>query len=82
MFRRQFLKLLRLVAAEWLPDLARRDDDAAAVAARLKAYLEDRAYEKPPEGLNIKKSDLSSWWGERDEPGASGGGGGGYRGRR
>jgi len=68
-YRRQFIKVLRLIYNTWLPDLGTHDDDAAAVATRLKTYLDDRLYEKPPEGLQIRKTDVSSWWGQRAEPG-------------
>lgn len=72
-YRRQFVKVLRLVYNSWLPDLGSHDDDAAAVATRLKTYLDDRLFEKPPEGLAIKKTDISSWWGQREETGGGGG---------
>ena len=76
-FRRQFVKVLRLIYDEWLPDLGTHDDDAAAVATRLRTYLDDRLFERPPEGLAIKRTDVSSWWGLRDEPPQGGGGRGG-----
>ncbi|GBF94860.1 hypothetical protein Rsub_08032 [Raphidocelis subcapitata] len=75
-YRRQFAKLLSLVRGPWLQDLSARDDDAAAVATRIATYLDDRCFQRAPEGLSIKKTDVSSWWGQREEPGAGGGGGG------
>jgi hypothetical protein len=53
---------------DWLPDLGSHDDDAAAVATRLRTYMDDRLFARPPEGLDIKKSDESSYWAQFDEP--------------
>jgi hypothetical protein len=61
------------VRGPWLADLSARDDDAAAVATRIATYLDDRCFQRPPEGLSIKKTDVSSWWGQREEPGGGGG---------
>jgi len=48
-FRRQFFKLLRVVAGPFLTDL-RKAAGSEAVVARIEGYVRERAYQKPPAG--------------------------------
>ncbi|CAL6361007.1 unnamed protein product [Bathycoccus prasinos] len=60
-YRNQGVKLLLVIAQQWIPKLeSARDPDAVPVISRLRTYLNERKFEILPEGSNMPKTDTSS----------------------
>lgn len=60
-YGRQFLKMLRVVVDEFVPELDRlRDPEAGAARTRLEMYWTNSRYRSAPEGRTIKASDESA----------------------
>lgn len=60
-FRSQFVKVLQLLATEFMPTLRRSQDaDVASVAVVLDAYITDAKYRQEPAGRAMPRVDASS----------------------
>ena len=60
-YRSQGVKLLLVIAQQWIPKLeSARDADAVPVISRLRTYLNERKFEILPEGSCMPKTDTSS----------------------
>jgi nucleoporin GLE1 len=61
MYKSQGVKLLLVIAQQWIPKLENsRDADAVPVISRLRTYLNERKFEIVPEGSSMPKTDTSS----------------------
>ena len=57
----QFGKILDVIAGEFLPTLEAKDDaDSRPVVSRMRTYLNERRFLKPPEGRAMPNTDTSS----------------------
>ena len=60
-YRGQFMKVLELVHGEFIPKLDAKDDpDIRPVSSRMKTYLHEHSYAKPPEGREMPMTDTST----------------------
>jgi nucleoporin GLE1 len=60
-YRSQGVKLLLVIAQQWIPKLENaRDPDAVPVISRLRTYLNERKFEILAEGANMPQTDTSS----------------------
>ena len=60
-FKGQFIKVLKCMYEEYLPELAQRQEsDIQAVRTLLEHYLVNGQYLKEPEGRAMPRVDLSS----------------------
>ena len=60
-YRGQFGKVLDVIHREFLPALEAKDDaDCRPVVSRMRTYLNERAFMKPPEGREMPVTDTSS----------------------
>lgn len=82
-YRQQFVKLLAVIQADWLPELEQSAADAAAETTRLQSYCEE-GFRRPPEGYNMPADVQAQDTGDGGGYNGSGYGGnrGGYGGRR